>query len=128
MLPLSFVEHSATAQNISLRTGCMCNPGGAAALLGLRDDMKRLYPGVTMKRFEEHVGHELGVVRISLGLASNFQDGWRILRFAGALARESDLSRMWAAWRESRGLPQTQSADGLSLEMTEVTRTSSLEH
>ena len=128
MLPLSFVEHAATAQNISLRTGCMCNPGGAAALLGLRDDMKRLYPGVTMRRFEEHVGHELGVVRISLGLASNFKDVWRILRFAGALARESDLSRMWAAWRESRGLPQTQSADGLSLEMTEVTRTSSLEH
>lgn len=125
MLPLSFVEHAATARNISLRTGCMCNPGGAAALLGLSNDMKRLYPGVTMKRFEEHVGHELGVVRISLGLASNFQDVWRILRFAGALARENDLATMWAAWRESRGLPQTESAGSLSIELT---HTSSMEH
>ena len=49
------------------------------------EDMDRLYPGVTMKEFECRVGHELGVVRISLGLASNFQDVFRVLRFAGAL-------------------------------------------
>lgn len=107
MLPLSFIEYAATAQNISLRTGCMCNPGGAAALLGLRDDMALLYPGVTMKAFEDQVGHELGVVRISLGLASNFQDVWRVLRFAGALARENDLSAMWNAWTESRAVRAT---------------------
>ena len=103
MLPLSFVEHAATAQNISLRTGCKCNPGGAAALLGLRDDMDQLYPGVTMKKFEEHVGHELGVVRLSLGLASNFQDVWRVVRFAGTIARPADMSAMWDAWMEGKG-------------------------
>ncbi|PSR80399.1 hypothetical protein PHLCEN_2v6732 [Hermanssonia centrifuga] len=102
MLPLSFIEHASTAQNISLRTGCMCNPGGAAALLGLRDDMNLLYPGVTMRKFEEHVGHELGVVRISLGLASNFQDVWRVLRFAAGLAREEGRELMWEAWTESK--------------------------
>lgn len=102
MLPLSFVEHAATSMNISLRTGCMCNPGGAAALLGLRDDMELLYPGVTMKAFESHVGHELGVVRISLGLASNFHDVYRILKFAGALADTKTRESMWNAWTESR--------------------------
>ena len=102
MLPLSFIEHAATARNISLRTGCMCNPGGAAALLGLRDDMALLYPGVTMKQFEEHVGHELGVVRISLGLASNFQDVWRVLRFADSLGHPAEFETMWSAWMENR--------------------------
>ena len=102
MLPLSFIEHAATAQNISLRTGCMCNPGGAAALLGLCADMALLYPGVRMREFETHVGHELGVVRVSLGLASNFHDVYRVLRFAGALADEQARGEMWRAWEEAR--------------------------
>ena len=104
MLPLSFIEHAATPQNISLRTGCMCNPGGAAALLGLRDDMAQLYPGVTMKQFEQHVGHELGVVRISLGLASNFQDVWRVLRFATALGRPDEFAAMWNSWSQNKSI------------------------
>lgn len=82
----------------------MCNPGGAAALLGLGDDMARLYPGVTMKRFEEQVGHELGVVRISLGLASNFHDVYRVLRFAGTIADPLSRAEMWSAWMDSRSL------------------------
>lgn len=102
MLPLSFVEHAATSHNISLRTGCMCNPGGAAALLGLGEDMARLYPGATMKAFECQVGHELGVVRISLGLASNFHDVYRVLRFVGALADARAREGMWSAWTEAR--------------------------
>ena len=105
MLPNSFVEHAAARHGVSLRTGCMCNPGGAAALLGLRADMDLLYPGVTMKQFEHHVGHELGVVRISLGLASNFQDVFRVLRFVGALSREAELKEMWSAWLDSRASP-----------------------
>lgn len=109
ILPLSFIEHAATAQNISLRTGCMCNPGGAAALLGLGEDMARLYPGVTMKRFEEQVGHELGVVRISLGLASNFHDVYRVLRFAGTIADPLSRAEMWSAWMDSRSLPASSS-------------------
>lgn len=102
MLPLSFIEYAATTQNISLRTGCMCNPGGAAALLGLRNNMDDLYPGVTMKQFEDHVGRELGVVRISLGLATNFQDVYRVLKFVSAISRETDLQEMWTAWQDSK--------------------------
>ncbi|KAJ7686061.1 hypothetical protein B0H17DRAFT_1160691 [Mycena rosella] len=97
MLPDSFVEYSASTMNISLklRTGCLCNPGGAAAILGIQDDMKRLYEGVTLKDFESVVGRELGVVHISLGLASNFQDAWNVVRFAGLLATEMARAALW---------------------------------
>ncbi|TCD64778.1 hypothetical protein EIP91_003638 [Steccherinum ochraceum] len=101
-MPLSFIEHAASSQNISLRTGCMCNPGGAAALLSLRSDMDRLYPGVTMKEFEKHVGHELGVVRVSLGLASNFQDTYRVLRFASTMGEERSRRAMWRTWSDEK--------------------------
>ena len=99
MIPNSFIEYAATASRISLRTGCMCNPGGAAAILGVSSDMKRLYEGVTLKDFERLVGRELGVVRISLGLISNFSDVWRVLRFVediiGCQARREDVLEQW---------------------------------
>ena len=104
MIPNSFIEYAATASKISLRTGCMCNPGGAAAILGISGDMKRLYEGVMLKDFERLVGRELGVVRISLGLVSNFSDVWRVLRFVediiGCQARREDV---WEQWRKERG-------------------------
>lgn len=102
MLPNSFVEHAASQQHISLRTGCMCNPGGAAAILGIQEDMARLYPGVTLKDFEEVVGRELGVVRVSLGLASTFQDVWRVIQFAAAMACEGTRQAMWEDWMSTK--------------------------
>jgi selenocysteine lyase/cysteine desulfurase len=104
MIPNSFIEYAATAQSISLRTGCMCNPGGAAALLGVQDDMNLLYPGVTLKDFEQIVGRELGVVRISLGLASNFQDVWKVLRFAATIGDENSRQVLWDRWMDHSGV------------------------
>jgi molybdenum cofactor sulfurtransferase len=104
MIPNSFIEYAATASKISLRTGCMCNPGGAAAILGITSDMEKLYEGVTLKDFERLVGRELGVVRISLGLVSNFLDVWRVLRFVedviGCQARREGVLEQWK--REKR--------------------------
>ncbi|KAJ8084791.1 hypothetical protein PM082_003568 [Marasmius tenuissimus] len=87
----SFVEHSASKANISLRTGCMCNPGGAAAILGLSKDLSqfKFEPGVSRKDVEETVGREIGVVRISLGLGSNFQDVWNVIQFASLMAKNA---------------------------------------
>ena len=102
MLPNSFVEYAAAAQNISLRTGCMCNPGGAAALLGLRAEMDQLNNTHTLCDFEKHVGRELGVVRVSLGLASNFHDVYRVLAFARAVGTSESRATMWDAWRAAR--------------------------
>ena len=80
----------------------MCNPGGAAALLDIEEEMQQLYPCVTLAEFEEKMGRELGVVRISLGLASNFQDVRRVIQFATSLSQESTLLEL-KQWTESRG-------------------------
>ncbi|KAI6100602.1 pyridoxal phosphate-dependent transferase [Pisolithus sp. B1] len=99
-IPNSFVEHVAVSHNISLRTGCMCNPGGAAALLGIEDQMALLYPGVTLKDFERVVGRELGVVRISLGLATTFHDVWRVIDFASKFANHQIRQKLWDVWND----------------------------
>ncbi|KAF8193959.1 pyridoxal phosphate-dependent transferase [Mycena galopus ATCC 62051] len=103
MLPNSFIAHAASRMCISLRVGCMCNPGGAAALLSLEDAMQQLYDGVTLQDFERVVGRDLGVVRVSLGLASNFQDVWDVLRFARTMAQEQGRMALWAGWAASLG-------------------------
>ena len=61
----------------------MCNPGGAAALLSLGSLMSVLGDGdmnhpPTLHALEEAAGRELGVVRISFGLASCWADVWRV--------------------------------------------------
>ena len=61
----------------------MCNPGGAATLLSLGSLMAVLDQGnanhpPTLRALEEAAGRELGVVRISFGLASCWADVWRV--------------------------------------------------
>ncbi|TEB37662.1 methyltransferase type 11 [Coprinellus micaceus] len=102
MIPNSFVEHAATRRNISLRTGCVCNPGGAAAILGISEQMTHLTPGVTLHDFEDHVGRELGVVRVSLGLASNFDDVHNVIKFASLVANSQTRETMMAEWAQLR--------------------------
>ncbi|KZT05436.1 PLP-dependent transferase [Laetiporus sulphureus 93-53] len=103
MMPNTFIEYAASSQNVSLRTGCMCNPGGAAAILGLRDAMAALPTDVTLSAFEQHMGHELGVVRISLGLASDFRDVWRVVRFAEMMASSTARAGLWEQWLGAKG-------------------------
>lgn len=100
-LPLEFVEHASVSRGISLRTGCMCNPGGSAVLLGLGSLMKRLdeVPDASLAALERMAGRSLGVVRVSLGLASNFDDVWRVVAFARELADERARSVMWDEWK-----------------------------
>ncbi|KAJ7815673.1 methyltransferase type 11 [Mycena olivaceomarginata] len=104
MIPNSFVEYSASKLSLSLRTGCMCNPGGAAAMLGIQEDMKCINEGVTHRDFERAVGNELGVVRISLGLASNFQDAWTVVRFAELIAAEKTRNILWEHYLNDSGI------------------------
>lgn len=82
-VPLSRVAAHAAANGIALRTGCMCNPGGAATLLSLGSLMSVLDKGdashpPTLRSLEDAAGQELGVVRISFGLASCWTDVWRV--------------------------------------------------
>ncbi|KAG2113609.1 PLP-dependent transferase [Suillus discolor] len=91
-------DSGSTISLIFLSASCMCNPGGAASLLGIQDQTKQLYPGVTLKDFERVVGRELGVVRISLGLGSNFQDVWKVMMFASSLADSRTRQALWETW------------------------------
>lgn len=82
----------------------MCNPGGAAALTGLRSYMSRLTAensdsGSAACAFEAMAGQALGVVRMSLGLASNYHDVERVLDFAREMANEDVQKDMREAWR-----------------------------
>jgi len=98
-----FIEYAAATQSISLRTGCMCNPGGAAALLGTQDDMKLMRPGDTRKDREQARAQELGVVRISLGLASSFRDVRAVILFAEKIGNEMWRKVLWGKWTDSLG-------------------------
>ncbi|CAE6417738.1 hypothetical protein ACGC1H_005145 [Rhizoctonia solani] len=68
-------------RTIALRTGCACNPGGAAALLGIESYMQLLQPGATQRAFELVVGRELGVIRVSLGWVSDWSDIAAFIQF-----------------------------------------------
>lgn len=90
-IPNSEVSRRAAKAGISLRTGCVCNPGGAAGLLLLREKWQLVQEAmansseqevVRLKDVERMLGWEVGVVRISLGLVSNFRDVWEIAKFA----------------------------------------------
>jgi molybdenum cofactor sulfurtransferase len=98
MMPNSFIEYAATKENISLRTGCMCNPGGAAAILGAEEFMQKLCVGITLQEFEARVGREMGVVRISLGLVTSFEDVWKIIQFSAIIGKQRLRQAYWDSW------------------------------
>jgi selenocysteine lyase/cysteine desulfurase len=85
-----FVEERAAAANISLRTGCFCNPGGGEVALGLTGT--ELSSCFKQPAHETHLtvddfrmcidGKSTGAVRVSLGLVSNLADVTRFLAFA----------------------------------------------
>jgi molybdenum cofactor sulfurtransferase len=64
--------------NISLRTGCVCNPGGAAALLGMQAQMECIEELIAREGWKD----EVGVVRLSLGIGNDFEDVWKVVQWA----------------------------------------------
>lgn len=84
------IERRANAQNISLRTGCFCNPGGGEIALGITGtELSQCFrqPGhetrFTIDDFRMCVdGKSSGAVRVSVGLVSNLQDVETFLEFA----------------------------------------------
>jgi selenocysteine lyase/cysteine desulfurase len=84
------VEQRATAANISLRTGCFCNPGGGEIALGLTGtELSSCFrqpeheTRLTIDDFRACIdGKSTGAVRVSLGLVSNLADVERFVDFA----------------------------------------------
>ena len=75
-------------RNISLRTGCFCNPGAGEVAMGLSKEvmvgcLTPLGGRMTYEDIRRCVdGGSSGAVRISLGLASNFADVFTAVAFA----------------------------------------------
>ena len=94
------VEELAGAENISLRTGCFCNPGAGEMAEGLTEEDMRA--GFTMGaeinllsflRLMQERGHKsAGAIRASIGLATNFADVWRFLRFTAGFRDQTRLT------------------------------------
>lgn len=84
------IEMLASEAQISLRTGCFCNPGAGEITFGLTAEEIAHYfagnEGMTFDelraRIRETFGKEIGAIRISVGIASTFADVYRFLDFA----------------------------------------------
>jgi selenocysteine lyase/cysteine desulfurase len=87
------IEEAAGSHNISLRTGCFCNPGAGEIALGIsKMELAACFtsPGHTQRLSYDDFrlcidGKASGAVRVSVGLVSNFEDIQTFLKFAGGL-------------------------------------------
>ena len=83
------VEELASSADISLRTGCFCNPGAGEIALQLSAKLLRKWFGhnspVPYEQFRDQVHLEQGrfpsAIRVSLGVATNFADAYLFLCF-----------------------------------------------
>ena len=87
-------ERLASAERISLRAGCHCNPGAReAALHFTKDDLEPCFADadtITFDQFRRQiVGKTTGALRMSIGLATNFADIERYLQFARSFIDKS---------------------------------------
>jgi molybdenum cofactor sulfurtransferase len=82
------IEQYANRANISLRTGCFCNPGGGELALGLSADeltscFIRNAERMSLDDFRRCIDDKsTGAVRVSVGLVTTFTDVYRFIEFA----------------------------------------------
>lgn len=83
------IEELANQVNISLRTGCFCNPGAGEVAHGLTGaEMTECFKNEERMTFEQFLtaiqqkgDKSAGAVRVSVGLATNFTDVYRFMQF-----------------------------------------------
>ena len=90
-----YIESEANKVNISLRTGCFCNPGAGEIALGLSRVELDVCFTKTKAKNEDRLslddfrlcfdGKSTGAVRISVGMVTNFNDVQALLSFARGL-------------------------------------------
>ena len=90
-----YIESEANKVNISLRTGCFCNPGAGEIALGLSRVELDVCFTKTKTKNEDRLslddfrlcfdGKSTGAVRISVGMVTNFNDVQAFLSFARGL-------------------------------------------
>jgi selenocysteine lyase/cysteine desulfurase len=83
------VEALANRLNISLRTGCFCNPGTGEIVHNLtRNEMAQAFGRAEPMSFDyffdwarSEYGRNPSTIRISVGIATNFADIYRFMNF-----------------------------------------------
>ena len=91
-VPVDFrhTERLASEDNISLRTGCFCNPGAGEIAHDIeQEEMAECFKSDTpvsymelYEKLQEIGGKTASTIRVSLGVVSNFSDVYRFMRFA----------------------------------------------
>ncbi len=92
-IDIRVIEKQANEHNISLRTGCFCNPGAGEIALQISKmelaacfSQPQIAQRLTYDDFRLCIDDKAsGAVRISVGLVSNFEDIQALLRFAREL-------------------------------------------
>jgi selenocysteine lyase/cysteine desulfurase len=90
----AFVDRAAAAHNISLRTGCFCNPGAGEVAFSISKERleARFEEGMILDDYLGLVGMPTGgAVRVSLGIATNFADMQRFMEFATEFVDLTDV-------------------------------------
>ena len=93
------VEERANAANLSLRTGCFCNPGGGEIALGITGtELASCFhqpaheTRLTIDDFRLCIdGKSTGAVRVSIGLVTNTHDIDAFIRFAESFVEDADV-------------------------------------
>ncbi len=90
-----YVDRVAGRHNVSLRTGCFCNPGaGEVAFTISRETLVggEFSDGMALDDYVQAIGLPSGgAIRASLGLASNFADLHRFMGFAAEFVDLADV-------------------------------------
>ncbi|MEM7798713.1 MAG: aminotransferase class V-fold PLP-dependent enzyme [Chloroflexota bacterium] len=94
------IEELANGYNISLRTGCFCNPGAGEIAEGLTsEDMLAGLDAegeMNLMRFMQIIEgrgqKSAGAIRVSMGIVTNFHDIYEFIEFAKAFKDQTKLS------------------------------------
>jgi molybdenum cofactor sulfurtransferase len=79
------------------RGPCLCNPGAASSVLR----------GIGFEDWQKTVFSESGIIRISLGIASNFADCYKFVKFCKELASVLVYNAGFSTWNQSIKVPPT---------------------
>jgi molybdenum cofactor sulfurtransferase len=83
-VPKTEVEKLATVQNLQIRTGSVCNPGGTASSLGWTGQELRRHYSTGLRCGDSHDvlgGRPTGILRVSLGAMTNTKDIDSLINF-----------------------------------------------
>lgn len=83
------IEALANERNISLRTGCFCNPGAGEQAMGFtKAELEPYFHNAERMTFEQfitamhsHGEDAVGAIRVSVGIATNFADVYHFVNF-----------------------------------------------